>query len=329
MAMSALATGSAMARYLSWPSESDRPPIADFITVDGTRLHYLDAGDGVPVVFLHGNGSMIGDFVSSGIIERAASSRRVIAFDRPGFGYSERPNDRAWTPSAQASLLLRAFALLGIERPIIVGHSWGALVALALALKSPENVAGLVLLSGYYYPTPRSDAMAMAQVAAMLSVPVVARMMAMSAVRRVFAPCTVPERFNRAYSIPLALRPSQLKAVADEAAMLLEAAAALSQRYTQLCVPVRLIAGADDRIVETDKHSARLHRQLSGSTFHRVPETGHMVHHAAPAEVVAAIAAVGEARQSATRLPAKQGKATRRHWLHIGDGEPGRILAAT
>jgi len=334
MAMSALATSSAMARCLSWHSEADHPPINAFITVDGTRLHYLDRGNGVPVVFLHGNGSMIGDFASSGIMERVASSRRVIAFDRPGFGYSERPNGQAWTPPEQASLLLRAFVLLGIERPIVVGHSWGALVALALALKSPENVAGLVLLSGYYYPTPRSDAMAMAQVAAMLSaqvVPVVARMMAMSAVRRVFAPCTVPERFNRAYSIALALRPSQLKAVAEEAAMLMEAAAALSQRYPQLCVPVRLIAGSDDRIVETDKHSARLHRQLSTSTFRRVPESGHMVHHAAPEEVVTAIAAVGEARQGATRLPAMQGKATRRHWLHIGENavEHRHILATT
>ena len=302
---------------------TDHPPIGEFITVDGTRLHYLERGAGIPVVLLHGNGSMIADFLSSGIIERAAFGRRVIAFDRPGFGHSERPGGRVWTPSAQASLLLRAFALLDIERPIVVGHSWGALVALALALMGPEKVAGLVLLSGYYYPTPRSDAMAIAQATAMLSTPVgplMGRLMAAGAVRRVFAPCAVPERFNRAYSIPLALRPSQVKAVREEAAMLMEAAGALSQHYSELSVPVRLIAGSDDRIVETDKHSARLHRQLGTSTFLRVPG-GHMVHHAAPEEVVAAIAAVGEARQGATaaRSPTRQGKPTRRRWLHIGD----------
>src|SRR5437870_950122 len=127
----------------------DQPPVCQFITVDDTRLRYLDSGAGTPVVLLHGNGSLIEDFVSSGIMD--APGHRFIAFDRPGFGYSERPRGRAWGPSEQASLLLRALAHLGIERPIVVGHSWGALVALAMALESPEDVSGLVLLSGYYY----------------------------------------------------------------------------------------------------------------------------------------------------------------------------------
>src|SRR5436309_1300735 len=124
-------------------------PIDGYVTADGARLHYFEKGAGTPVVLLHGNGSMIGDFVSSGITERAANGHRVIAFDRPGFGYSDRPRGRRWGPSEQAKLLLRAFSLLGIEQAIVVGHSWGALVALALALECPEKVAGLVLLSGY------------------------------------------------------------------------------------------------------------------------------------------------------------------------------------
>src|SRR5262249_29125186 len=96
-------------------AEADHPPIDDFVGVDGMRLHYFARGSGTPVVLLHGNGSMIGDFLSSGITERIASGHRVIAFDRPGFGYSERPRDRRWGPSEQARLLLRAFASLGIE----------------------------------------------------------------------------------------------------------------------------------------------------------------------------------------------------------------------
>src|ERR1700680_659835 len=143
-------------------AEVDHRPVYDFISVDGMRLHYFERGTGTPVVLLHGNGSMIGDFLSTGITERIAAGHRVIAFDRPGFGYSERPRGRRWGPSEQARLLLRAFALLGIERPIVVGHSWGALVALALALEGSEKVAGLVLLSGYYYPIPRPPAEARA-----------------------------------------------------------------------------------------------------------------------------------------------------------------------
>jgi pimeloyl-ACP methyl ester carboxylesterase len=314
---------------LARTAEADQPPVDGFVTVDGMRLHYFERGTGTPVVLLHGNGSMIGDFVSSGITERVACDHRVIAFDRPGFGYSERPRGRTWGPSEQARLLLRAFALLGIERPIVVGHSWGTLVALALALEDPEQVAGLVLLSGYYYPVPRARANALAPSAFPIVddvlrhtvVPLVGRLMASGAVRRVFAPCAVPERFKRHYSIPHALRPSQIKAVAEEAAMLVESARTFSELYKELSVPVRLIAGSDDRIVETDKHSARLHRELGTSTFRNVPGIGHMVHHAAPEEVIAAIAAVGEIRQAgaATKSSASRRQPVRRHWLHIGD----------
>ena len=87
----------------------DEPPAFHFITVDETRLRYLDTGNGTPVVLLHGNGSMIEDFVSSGIMDHAPG-HRFIAFDRPGFGYSERPRGRLWGPFEQASLLLRALA---------------------------------------------------------------------------------------------------------------------------------------------------------------------------------------------------------------------------
>jgi pimeloyl-ACP methyl ester carboxylesterase len=303
----------------------DQPPVCQFITVDDTRLRYLDSGAGAPVVLLHGNGSLIEDFVSSGIMD--APGHRFIAFDRPGFGYSERPRGRAWGPSEQASLLLRALAHLGIERPIVVGHSWGALVALAMALDSPEDVSGLVLLSGYYYPLPRAEigvpgAFPFTRVVLHHTVaPFVRRLMAPDTLRRVFAPCVVPERFRRAYPMPLAMRTSQMRAVDDEAAMLLDATKAFSRLYRELIVPVRLIAGSDDRIVDTDAHSARLHQELGTSTFHRVAGCGHMVHHAAPEEVAAAIAALARARggKSAGRLAAVGARSPRRNWLHIGD----------
>ena len=203
----------------------DEPAAFQFITVDDTRLRYLDMGTGTPVVLLHGNGSMIEDFLSSGVMD--APGHRFVAFDRPGFGYSERPHDRVWHPAEQARLFLRALAGLGIERPIVVGHSWGTLVALTMALKSPEDVAGLVLLSGYYYPNQRADAPVSAgafpftrEVFLHTMAPFVRRLMAPGTVRRVFAPCAIPERFKQAYSLPLALRASQMRAVDEEAAML-------------------------------------------------------------------------------------------------------------
>ena len=95
-------------------------------------------------------------------------------------------------------------------------------MALALALEDPEKVAGLVLLSGFYYPVQRSCTNALAPFGFPIVDEVFRRtallfgghLMASNAVRRVFAPCAVPERFKRLYSIPHALRPSQIKAVA-------------------------------------------------------------------------------------------------------------------
>ncbi len=182
---------------LALVEEAEDPAAGRFITVDGTRLHYIDRGTGTPVVLLHGNGSMIGDFVSSGITERLGPGHRVITFDRPGFGYSERPSGQTWGPFEQAKLLSRAFSLLEIEQPIVVGHSWGTLVALALALEAPEKVAGLVLLSGYYYPIPHAHSSGLAASAFPMAdaiiqqtiMPFVLHLMVPGAVRRVFAPC--------------------------------------------------------------------------------------------------------------------------------------------
>ncbi len=291
---------------LALTEHADDPVVGRFITVDGTRLHYIDRGAGTPVVLLHGNGSTIGDFVSSGITACSQAGYRVVAFDRPGFGYSERPRGRNWGPFEQARLLLRAFALLDIERPILVGHSWGTLVALALALESGQDVAGLVLLSGYYYPTGRPPRPKAAPVTSFSLVddvfrqammPLVWRLAAPGAVKRIFAPCAVPERFKQLYSIPDALRPSQMRAVAEEAAMLAEAVDNFGTLYKELSTPVRLIAGSDDGIVETERHSARLHRELPTSTLRVVPGCGHMVHHAVPDEVISAIVNMDEARE--------------------------------
>jgi pimeloyl-ACP methyl ester carboxylesterase len=314
---------------LAHVEEADGPVAGRFLTVDGTRLHYLDRGTGTPVVLLHGNGSMIADFVSSGITECTGAGYRVVAFDRPGFGYSERPRGRRWGPFEQARLLLQAFAQLDIEQPIVVGHSWGTLVALALALESESNVRGLVLLSGYYYPMTRPRAKArpagpfpfVDDVVRQAVMPFVWRLTAQGAVQRIFAPCAVPERFRQSYSMADALRPSQMRAVEEEAAMLTESARTLSELYSELNVPVRLIAGSHDRIVETAEHSARLHQELASSTFRVVPDCGHMVHHAAPDEVIEAIIKVDKARHgppaTARRIPRVP---VRRCWLHIDDG---------
>ncbi len=115
-------------------AEGASPPRGKFLTVDGIRVHYLELGDGPPVVLLHGNMLRAEDFVASGLLGELARNHRVIALDRPGYGYSERPLGRLWTAQAQGALVKRMLEQLGVKKPKVVGHSWGTLVALELAL---------------------------------------------------------------------------------------------------------------------------------------------------------------------------------------------------
>jgi hypothetical protein len=112
-----LAATALVNRQLAKSAERDNPPAGHFLEINGVRLHYVERGAGEAVVLLHGNGSMIQDFESSGLLEMASKSYRAVAFDRPGFGHSTRPKGKVWTPEAQAELIYRALQLLGAPGP--------------------------------------------------------------------------------------------------------------------------------------------------------------------------------------------------------------------
>src|SRR4051794_35497450 len=137
-------------------AERKYPPIGRFLEVDGVRLHYIERGQGEPLLLIHGNGTLIQDFTINSLVDRLSERYRVIVIERPGYGYSERPR-HLWTPRAHATLFEHALHQLGVERALVLGHSWGTMVAVSLALQAPTLVRSLVLLSGYYFPTARMD----------------------------------------------------------------------------------------------------------------------------------------------------------------------------
>lgn len=297
LAAAALAGAALWNRKRTREAEAAHPPRGKFVEVDGIRLHYIERGDGRPVVMLHGLGALHQDFVASGLVELASKEYRVLAFDRPGYGYSERPRWTLWTPRAQAALICDALAKLGIERPILVGHSWGALPALAFALDWPDEVAGLVLLAGYYFPTTRPDAPLLAGpatpflgdiVAHSLS-PLLGRLSRPAVIRTIFAPNPVPERFRALFPIELTLRPRHMQAAAGDAGLLIPGALALAARYPELKMPVAIVSGTADRVVSHKAHAERLHAAVPGSSLRAVPDSGHMIHHVAPDTVMEAI----------------------------------------
>ena len=277
--------------------ETDNPPVGDFLDIDGVRLHYLIRGEGPPIVLLHGNGTMIEDWIVSGVVDGLARTHQVIAFDRPGFGHSHRPRQTIWSPGAQAVLIDKALRSLGIERPLVVGHSFGTQVALALALDQAHALSALVLIGGYFFPSSRADVIiasppaipGVGDVLRYTVSPVLGAAMLPRINRKLFAPAPVPASWTEDFPLGMTLRPWQLRSAAAEAALMAPSAASLARRYPALRLPITIVAGAGDAVVDTDDQSRRLHAMLPQSRLHVVAGAGHMVHHSATAEVVAAI----------------------------------------
>jgi pimeloyl-ACP methyl ester carboxylesterase len=288
-------------RHLAKKAQRDNPPQGKFLEIDGVRLHYVERGDGRPLVLFHGNGSMIQDFESSGLIDLAAENYRVIVFDRPGFGHSLRPRRVIWTPEAQADLFRKALDRLGVQRAVVLGHSWGASVAVALAIKYPAFVEALVLASGYYFPTARADvAMSAPAIPGLGDIlsntisPIMSRLLWPAMMRKMFGPRSVPKKFA-GFPKEMAVRPSQIRASAAETALMIPTAFASSKAYSELAMPVVIIAGENDRLIDIDEQSGRLHDEVKQSKMHRIAGAGHMVQQSATADLMAAIdeAAVG------------------------------------
>lgn len=288
-----------MSRHIASLAEHRNPPLGAFVTVGDVRLHYLERGSGPSIVLLHGNGTMIEDWIVSGVFGELAKTHRVIAIDRPGFGHSTRPRSRMWTPRAQASVIAAALGQLGVEQASIVGHSLGALVALALALDAPSLVSRLTLVSGYYYPTPRFDALvAVPQTLPVLGdlightlSPMLGKVLEPVVNHQLFGPSPVPTQWLREFPMAMALRPSQIRAGAADSAMIMFAAGQLAQEYHKLQHPLTIVAGAGDRIVGPAAQSIRFHANLPHTELIVISESGHMVHHTDTPRVLHAISA--------------------------------------
>jgi pimeloyl-ACP methyl ester carboxylesterase len=291
-----LAASATFVHLQSRRAEKLHPPAGRFIEVDGVRLHYVEKGLGTPLLLIHGVGVTLDDFAASRLMDRLSEHHRVLAFDRPGYGYSDRPGGQ-WTAAAQAELLCNACTALGVDRTAVVGHSWGTLVALEMALRFPQYVSGLVLLSGYYFPSPRIDSLILAMPAipivgtAMRHTvsPLLGRPLTVRMTRRMFAPDSVSHAFASAMPLAFRLRPAQLRAAAQDAGRMIAAASTLSPRYGQVECPVKILAGAADQVVQFEGQSQRLASVLMHGEMEVIPRAGHMLHYSDPDRVVKAV----------------------------------------
>jgi len=277
----------------------DHPPIGHFLEVGGTKLHYVEKGQGKPILLVHGNGTMLEDWIISGVADELARTNRVLIIDRPGFGHSPRPRGTRFTAQRQADLFADFLKLMGAEGALVVGHSYGALVVAAMAVRHRELLSGVVLLGGYYFPTIRADVLLVAPSAVPVwgdlwrhtLMPLLGHALERPFEAKLFGPAKPTPRWRSEFAWSMALRPSRARAGAADAVHMIPSAAKLAPHYAEIDMPVTIVAGGGDRLVDPPRHAVRLHEAIRNSRLDVIDGVGHMVHHSAPTQVLDAIRA--------------------------------------
>ncbi|MGJ8604034.1 MAG: alpha/beta fold hydrolase [Marivita sp.] len=284
------------ASYREARAEEQFPPQGQFLTVNGTRVHYVTKGDGPDIVLIHGASGNLRDFTFS-LVDKLADHYRVTAFDRPGLGYTERVNPDGTTLLEQATLLADASDQLGLQKPMVLGQSYGGAVALAWAVERPNSLSALILLAAasnpwssdlsLFYKITSSDlgsATVVPALTAFVPNPLVDR-----AIEGVFAPQKEPEGYAEHIGAPLTLRRVSMRANAKQRANLLDEITALYTRYDTIRVPTEIVHGDADTTVGLSIHSVPLSQQIKNAQLTVLKGIGHMPHHAAEPDVIAAI----------------------------------------
>jgi pimeloyl-ACP methyl ester carboxylesterase len=301
-ALAATAGGGLTLRTAQARAETAHPPSGQFVEVAGRRVHVHVTGEGPDVVLIHGAFGSLRDFTFD-LSARLAARYRVIAFDRPGLGYTDRtdPGYRAAfaaaaeSPAEQAALLAAAARALGAERPIVVGHSFGGIVAMAWALD--HDPAAVVMLAGVAMPWPgelgwlyqvNGTAAGGGIIAPLLSAWVPEARLR-DAVAATFAPQAMPDGYADHIGPYMPLRLPAFRANARQVNTLRPHVVNMARRYPNLRLPVEIVHGAADRTVPIEIHSEPLSRIVPGASLRVLPGVGHMPHHAEPDAAVAAI----------------------------------------
>ncbi len=274
------------------------PHAQSFLSIGGLLIHYSDsnptATDQPVLVLQHGFGGNLANF--SAIHDALAQEFRVIAFDRPPFGYSSKalPRDFAsegcitnpYTPQAQAGLLFCVLDELGIERAIVLGHSAGGNATLDAAAAHPERISAVILVApaigGRQVPAP---------IRLLMSTPPI-RALGSSIIRRSFADrnTILEQSFYDPAKITPEIRDQYARGsqMADWEQALWQYT--IDARTTDwqtaahtIAQPVLIITGENDGIVAPER-SINLHEHLQNSKLILLPETGHIPFQERPEE---------------------------------------------
>jgi pimeloyl-ACP methyl ester carboxylesterase len=242
------------------------PPRGKFIQISTGQLHYIDKGQGPVILMIHGLGAQLGNF-DTGLADDLAQDFRVIAIDRPGMGWSDRPETAPASPRAQAALVAEVIDALNLENPLVVGHSLGGAISMCLALDFPEKIRGLALLAPLTMP-PKAPAEVFAGlnlprawlrklVSETIAIPTSIRM-ADQNMAAIFGPDAVPRDYAIQGGGMLGLRPVSFRNTSRD---FLASGADLGfmvKGYSGLKVPVSILFGREDQVLDYRTHGEDL-----------------------------------------------------------------------
>jgi pimeloyl-ACP methyl ester carboxylesterase len=269
----------------------------------GPVLAYAEVGAGPQIVLIHGALTALED-MSLAFFDRLCGGHRVIAFDRPGFGRSERRRFLDAGMFAQAERLWEALDTLGVHQPVLVGHSFGASVALAMGLLRPDQAAGVVAVAPLVFPEPRLEHVIFAPRAA----PVAGDLAGLSCAaadkrllsmlwKAMFLPQDIPNRFLSSFPFGLAGDTASSIRVGEDALAAVTDLARLVFGWRACPTPVRVFGGDRDLVVHNGLHGRMLAALAPNGAFMDLPGLGHMAHHFAADQIAqTASALAGAAR---------------------------------
>ncbi|TXD61876.1 alpha/beta hydrolase [Ralstonia sp. TCR112] len=260
------------------------PPEGKFLDVGADRVHYTDRGKGPAIVFVHGLCGNLRNFAYLDM-ERLARSHRVIVIDRPGAGRSVRGADSPANIYAQARMVAQCIEKLGLDKPVLVGHSLGGAISLAVGLNHPQVIRRLALIAplthaesappgafgGLVLPSPLVRRLVSWTLAIPLSI-----INSRKAIAAVFAPEAMPKDFPFKGGGLLGLRPHVFYAASSDLVAAPEDLPDMERRYASMTVPVDVLYGRGDRILNVKRQGEALKQKLDRVNL-RIIDGGHML----------------------------------------------------
>lgn len=270
---------------LARKAEAACPPLGKTITISTGALHYVDQGSGPVILLIHGLGGNLRTFTYA-LVEDLARTHRVIAIDRPGMGYSTRPARAAASPAAQAGYVEEVIDALALDRPLVVGHSLGGAISLALALRAPGKIRGLALLAPLVMPVAEINE---AFAGLVIRTPLMRRLVA----HTIAAPLALrqsprtdalifgPERRPRGFAVQgggyLTLRPSAFYATSTDYMASNAAMPAQAPHHGEIAMPIHVLYGTEDRILDHHVQGIEAAKALPKMRLELVGGAGHML----------------------------------------------------